>query len=78
MVTKPFSDETRRATDTRIDLKRGGGAILCAGAALHAGIEMDEFGFILMEGKHLVWTDLQTPTAADTFFGMYFQSRHIA
>jgi hypothetical protein len=44
VIAKPSSDETCCTADTRIDLKSSSGAILCAGTAPHAGIEIDEFG----------------------------------
>jgi hypothetical protein len=75
---KPFSDKSRCATHSGIDMDSGSRAVLRAGAALHARIEIDNPSFVLPDGKDLVGTYLPTPAASNAGLRIQLQSGHIA
>ena len=78
LFKKPFINESRCAPDTGIDADSGNRAIPGTGAALHAGIRIDDMGSVFGEQKDLVGTDLQTPAAANAFLTIQLQRCHIA
>jgi len=73
LFEKPFVDESCCATDTGIDEDSMDRAIPGAGAALHAGIEVNDPSFSLYHRKDLVRTDLQTSATANAFLCIQLQ-----
>lgn len=63
-LPQPFIDETGGAADPGIDSDCRCRAVLRAGAALHAGVEIRNRSTFLCKREHLVWAYLRAPAAA--------------
>jgi hypothetical protein len=77
-VPHPFHYESSGTAAPRFYLDRGSWAILCASTAFHTGIELDEFRFLLFQGKYLMRADLHAFATTDTFLRLHFKRRNIA
>jgi len=63
-LPQPFIDETGGAAYPGIDPDCRCRAVLRAGAALHAGVEVPNRSTFLRKREHLVWAYLSAPAAA--------------
>jgi hypothetical protein len=65
-------DNCRRTSNTRIYKNRAGSTIPGTGAALHAGIPIDNHHLFTIHFKDMMWANNGTHSAASTFFLIEF------
>lgn len=76
--TQPLIDNSRGATDTRVDLDCSNRAVFCTSAAFHACVEVADSSTFPRERKNLMRTNLLTPATTGACCLVQVQGSHIS